>query len=600
MSRGLSGGSGKSARKASRGFRWLFMQYWRSAYGSRHLFVVAIASLIVDGLMQAGLVNYLKILIDQLTADPAGFVRKTLPGLAVLGIAAGVVFFPIAYAGHVCGGILASRLVTSFRMRLYRHLQLLSLSFYQKTPAGEITSRLTQDVDNGVHTFVGALAMNGLWAVAMLVTALASMLVMSWKLTVVFVLLNCIYMLCWRAYRTRIHANAREVRDQAGEINAFATEDVSSVVVMKAFAREDRFFNRFEAAQERLYRAQVRATKANHAFTDILQVLGKFLAPVVILGSGSVLVANEGMSVGSLVAFWSYWTLAQVPLGIVFGAGPMLATCMASVGRIADFLEQDPTPKDKTGAVRFTPHEGKISFESVTFTYPSEGGRRVFDDFCLTIPAHSSLGVVGPSGAGKSTLVQLALRFYDPDLGSVRIDGMDLRDMTQGSLRRSTGVVLQDSLLLSGTIRDNIVLGFESATDEQVWHALEMADAADFVKSADGGLYAPIGEKGLSLSGGQRQRLCIARVFLKNPPIVIFDEATSALDSGTELQIHNSMQKLLRGRTSIIIAHRLSTVKSCDSILMLKDGHICGMAPHAELLKSCQEYAELVNRQTLL
>lgn len=579
--------------------KWRILRmYWQHAAGFRWLLAVILVGLLLDGFLQAGMVNYLKVLIDRLLENPALFVRDTLPRMLVVGLAGAAVFFPIAYGGHVATSMLIARLVTSFRVTLYAHLQQLSISFYHQNRSGEIATRLTQDVENGVQTMTTFVA-HGTWALAMILAALGSMLFLSWKLTLVFVALNAIYILLWRHFRRRIGKLSRQVRDQAGEVTAFATEDVSAILVMKSFASEDRFLSRFSHAQQRLYDVQVKAAKVNFRFSDILQAISRFLAPMAILGLGACLVEREGLTVGGLVAFWSYWTLVQVPLGILYGAGPGLASCMASMDRILEFLDQTPTPADRPGARAFTPVRGELEFRNVVFSYPGTNNREVIRGLNLTIPAHTSLGIVGPSGAGKSTLAQLVLRFFDPDKGSIRIDGVDLRDITQSSLRRNTGVVLQESLLLSGTIRENILLGDETAKDDRVWAALEQAGAADFVRAAQDGLDSIVGERGVTLSGGQRQRLCIARVFLKNPSLVIFDEATSALDTATEQLIHESMQRLLKGRTAILIAHRLSTILSCDRILMLNEGRVLGIVPHEELLSTCPEYAELVAKQDI-
>ncbi len=579
-----------------RSMRVIMREYWRHAHGTRLLLLVVLVGMLCDGLLQAGMVNFLRVVIDRLVEDPVVFMRSRLLRYTLFGLGAGVVFFPIAYVSHVAGNVFASRMVASFRMALYRHLQKLSMSFYQTYRSGEITSRLTGDVDNGVHALVGV-ATNGIWSVAMLLTSLASMLLLSAKLTLVFTLLNILYYMVWCAFREQMRHLARAVRDQSGELTAFATEDIAAVSVMKSFASEDRFSERFHAAQHRLYLTQVKSSRINHAFGDLLQVIGRFAAPVCILGAGGLLVAHDGLSIGALVAFWSYWALVQGPLHTLYGAAPVLANCMASMERIMDFMEQTPSPEDKPGARYFQPTQGTIMFHKVTFAYPGHESRPVFQDFSLEVPARTTLGVVGPSGAGKSTLVQLALRFFDPLSGSVLFDGTDLRDVKQASLRRRTGVVLQESFLLAGSIRDNILLGDERATDTMIWMALEQAGAADFVRAGQGGLDAMVGERGVSLSGGQRQRLCIARVFLKNPPLLIFDEATSALDAGTEMQIQTSMQNLLQGRTAIIIAHRLSTLAICDRILMMKDGRVLGLAPHADLLAICPEYADLVALQ---
>lgn len=586
----------KASKPPRRRKRVLLGHFWRHTRGSRHLLLIIIGGMLIDGLLQAGVVNYIKILIDRLMADPAVFVQQTLPRMAIIGLLAALVFFPVAYGGHLACSVLSSRLVTTFRMALYRHLQCLSIGFFNRKQSGEIASRLTQDVDNGVHSMVGFVT-SGAWAMGILGTALVSMFFLSWKLALIFIALNAAYFSLWIKLRERVDSYARQVRDHTGKVTAYATEDMAVIMVMKTFAREDRFYNRFNDAQENLYKAQVHAARVNFVFTDTLQVIGKFLAPVLILGTGAMLVDRDGMTIGSLVAFWSYWGLVQGPLGILYGAGPGLASCLASMDRIMDFFEEKPLPSDRPKAIRFHPKKGQVDFEQVTFTYPGGNHKPVFSNLTFSLPASTSMGVVGPSGAGKSTLVQLALRFYDPQGGRIRIDGADLRDMTQASLRRATGVVLQESLLLSGTIRDNLLLGDELATDAKLWDALEQAGAADFVRDTGAGLDAIVGERGVTLSGGQRQRLSIARVFLKNPPLVIFDEATSALDGTTEAFIQESMKRLLKGRTSIIIAHRLSTIIDCDNILMLKDGNVLGPAPHAQLLATCPDYAELFASQ---
>lgn len=591
-------GRSSGATGPRRSTRLLLREFWRHARGSRWLLGITVAAMLLDGLLQAGLINYLKVVIDRVQAAPGDFVQESLPGFAALGLGAAALFFPAAYAGHVATSVLSSRLVTTFRLALYRHLQKLSLSFYQEHRAGEIAARLTSDVDNGVQILVG-LSQNLCWASTVLITALVSMLLLSWKLTVVFAALNALYYLTWRQFGRRIGERARDVRDQAGEVAAFATEDVAAVMVMKSFAREDRFLDRFSHAQGRLYKAQVEAARLNHAFGDILQVLGKFLAPVAILGIGAWLVDRDGLSLGALVAFWSYWALVQTPLMTVYGAGPALASCRASLDRIQDFFERDPTPADRPGARPFQSRAGGIEFQHVHFAYPGRPDWPVVRDLNFVVPPRSSLGICGPSGAGKSTLVSLALRFFDPASGAILFDGVDLRDMTQESLRRNTGVVLQEPLLLSGTIRDNIRLGDETAGDDQIWAALEQAGAAEFVRATAHGLDTRVGERGATLSGGQRQRLCIARVFLRDPALVIFDEATAALDTTTEALIHESMQRLLKGRTAILIAHRLSTIVACDRILMLKQGRVIGLAPHAELLATCPDYAALVANQDL-
>ena len=588
--------SGRFMRRHSSGD--ILREYWKHTRPSKWLLVAIAVGIFLDGVLQAGLVGYLKVVIDALVADPAAFVREDLVSYMLLGLGAAVVFFPCAYVAHIACAVLSCRLGASFRIALYRHLQKLSMSFYSERRGGEITARLTGDIDNGVGSMVGTVT-HSVWSFAVLVTALMSMLVISWKLTVVFAVLNVFYLATARVCLPYMRTLSRTVRDQTGELTASATEDIAAVTVVKAFAREELFFDRFQTLQDRLYNTQVRLSLLNSAYSDILQVLGKFVAPVGILGTGAYLVDREGLTIGALMAFWTYWGMVQGPLNCLYGVMASFSNSMASMDRVMDFFERAPSPKDKAGAQELRATHGRIEFRDVHFAYPSAKPHPVLRGVSFAIEPNTSLGIVGPSGAGKSTLVQLALRFYDPDRGGITYDGVDLRDVTQTSLRRNTGVVLQESFLLSGTIGDNLRLGNEAATEAQMWEALEQAGAAAFVRGFAKGLDTEVGERGSTLSGGQRQRLCIARVFLRNPRFVIFDEATSALDTATEALIQESMKRLLAGRTSIIIAHRLSTIVACDNILMLADGARIGLAPHGELLRTCPAYADLVAKQAL-
>ncbi len=580
----------------TRGSAEIIREFWRNSKGYRWLFIPFVLGIIGDGLLQSGLVGYMKVMIDRLIADPTGFVRDGLLRYTLLGIGAGLLFFTLAYVSHFVTLVLKSRLAMRFRLALYSHMQRLSLSFYQKNQTGEISRRLTADIDNGTTHMVHFAAMC-CWAGSLLACSLGSMLLISWKLTAIFVALNALCLGITRIFIPKIRLTSREVQDRSGEMNARVTEDVAAVSLIKAFAREDRFYDRFRAGQERLYTTQLKAGLINILYSDILQTLFIFIAPVVILGTGAWLV-DRGLSVGSLVAFWGYWQIVRGPSQSLFNGLGTFYHAAASIDRVMDFFAQQPMPKDLPGARRVKFSQGKVEFRNLSFAYPGSdaGGKPVLDEVSFTVPPHSSLGIVGPSGAGKSTLIQLLLRFHDPDAGSLLIDGVPIREMTQASLRDQIGVVFQDSIMLSGSIRENLLVGRENASEAQMWKALEMAGAAEFVRNLEKGLDSELGERGVNLSGGQRQRLSIARVFLKNPPIVVFDEATSALDTVTEDLVQDSMRRLLAGRTSLTIAHRLSTVMACDRIL-LDQGRIVGLAPHAELLRTSQLYADLVRKQ---
>jgi ABC-type multidrug transport system fused ATPase/permease subunit len=576
--------------------REILSEYGKHLKGIRWLFVPVVAGMFIDASLQSGVVAYLRMVIDQLVADPAVFMREHLRTYALIGVAGGLVFLPCAFAGHFCSALLASRLVVRFRTTLYSHLQKLSLGFFHQTQVGEVSTRLIGDIDTGVHGLVGYV-ISVSWALTMVLVSLGSMLFLSWRLTLIFLAITFVYTILSRTFLPRIRAISREVRDQSGEFNAQLTEDVSAIALVKAFARERWFFERFRASQDRLYGSQVRAAALGALYTDVIQTVALFLAPVAILGVGAMMV-GDGLSVGTLVAFWTYWTVIRAPVNTLFNSMSTLFNGFAAMDRVLEFLEQQPMPHDPPRAPSLIVKGGLIEFRQVTFGYPAAAERTVLHDIALTVPAHSTLGIVGPSGAGKSTLIQLLLRFYDPGRGAILIDGQDLKQVTQDSLRSQVGVVLQDTILLSGSIRENLLLGREKAREAELWSALERAGAAVFVRDLPGELDAELGERGVNLSGGQRQRLAIARTFLKDPPIVVFDEATSSLDSATEAMIQESMSRLFQGRTALIIAHRLSTVVHCDRILLLDRGRVAGLAPHAELLRTNPLYENLVFGQT--
>jgi len=413
----------------------------------------------------------------------------------------------------------------------------------------------------------------------------------------VFLVLMVSYTLIARSFYGRMDQLAREVRERNGRLVARVTEDIAVNLLVKSLAVETPFLDRFRKTQQDLYQSQIRSGSLTTFYSDILQVLFTFLAPVVILGMGSMLV-GKSLTVGELIAFWAYWKVIHTPVSILFRSTSTLLNGLASLDRVMEFFSAHPLVRDPEFPQELKLKGGQIHFENVEFGYLQNQTRRVLKQINLKLPPRTTLGIVGPSGAGKSTLIQLLLRFHDPLSGSIQIDGQDLRSCSQQDLRRNLGVVLQDNILLSGTIRENLLLAKENANEEELWSALTKAGADAFVRDV-GGLNAEVKERGGNFSGGQRQRLAIARVFLKNPPIVIFDEATSALDSLTEAKILTSMKTLISGRTAIIVAHRLATIIGCDQILVLDQGRVAALGSHAELLTISPLYQAMASRQSV-
>ena len=322
-------------------------------------------------------------------------------------------------------------------------------------------------------------------------------------------------------------------------------------------------------------------------------------APLGLLFIGALFV-GEGITVGALVAAYGYWQRATSPVSMILNNITQFFVSFSSLDRVLEFFEEQPSVADRPNAAALRVTEGRVDMTDLVFSYPvSDMPRPVLRGFTLTIPPRQRVALIGESGAGKSTLVQLLLRLYDPQSGAIHIDGQDLRDVTQESLRLQIGLVMQETILLSGSVRDNLILAKNDANDEEIIAALRNAEAWDFVRELPEGLDTPLGERGARLSGGQRQRLSIARVFLKNPPVVVFDEATSALDTVTEQLIQNSMRRLFDGRTSIIIAHRLSTIVDCDRLVLLEKGRIVGQGTHEELRRTSERYSRMCEGQLL-
>jgi ABC-type multidrug transport system fused ATPase/permease subunit len=580
-------------RNYSHGVKKNLTYFWANTRGNRHLLFFIVAGMLVDGAFQSGIVMVLKTVIDALLKDPNAFVEHFLKKYVLYGIAGSVLFFPFAYSAHVATAIFSSRLTMKYRLNLYYHLQKLSMDFFHRNRVGEISARMTADIDTGVSSLIQILMLIT-WSISVMAISVVSMIFLSRPMFLLFLCLQVIVITISKIILPKVRKLSREVRENIGELNAAITEDISAFGLVKSFAKEQLFFNQFRETQLKLYFSEIKTAKITFIHLDIIQVLFLFMAPILILGFGSTLV-TKGLSIGALTAFWVYWKTVQSPINMIINSVPNFFRSMASMDRIMEFFSAEPLVKDMPDAKNIKIKEGVIRFQCVNFTYQNWNDKSVLNELNLTIPARSSLGIAGPSGAGKSTLAYLLLRFYDPLSGRITIDDQDIKNVKQDILRSQIGVVQQDTILLSGTIRENMLVGKEDAGDDEIWNALELAGAKNFISEMEKGLDAYLGERGVNLSGGQKQRLAIARVFLKNPPIVIFDEATSALDTITETQIKKSMKELLKNRTSIIIAHRLSTIIGCDQILLMDKGKVEAMGTHSELLQKSRHYAELVN-----
>ena len=500
-------------------------------------------------------------------------------------------YFVVAYWGHTFG----IRVEADIRRDLYHHMQELGFDFYDRNRTGQLMSRLTSDLFE-----LTELAHHGpedlFISVVTIFGALAVMFAVRWELALVLLVL--LPVLLWTAMRRRRQMSdaSRAAKQKTGTINAAIESGLSGVRTTKAFANEAEQQQRFDEANEVFKTAKRGFHKEMGRFNAVMEFFTGIL-PVVVIAVGGWLIMRERMNYVDLITFSLYVTAFVSPIRKLANFAEMFSNGFAGLHRFVELMRTEPTIQDAPDAVELTDVRGDVDVEDVTFAYGDKTD--VLHHVTLHIPAGETVALVGPSGGGKSTLCQLLPRFYDVDSGSISIDGRDVRTLTQSSLRRSIGIVQQDVFLFADTIRENIRYGRPGASDEEVENAARQAEIYDDIMAMPDGFDTYVGERGALLSGGQKQRVSIARIFLKNPPILILDEATSALDSVTESKIQGAFDRLAKGRTTLIIAHRLSTIRSASRILVIRDGRIAEEGSHQALLALNGEYARLYHTQNV-
>jgi ABC-type multidrug transport system fused ATPase/permease subunit len=500
----------------------------------------------------------------------------------------------VFFRGYLAGSG-GQRVIFKLRNDLYDHIQTLPLSFFQKNLSGSIVSRMTSDIA-AAQNFIGNACTN-LWMDSLSIMILGSfLLTVDWRLALVAFAIMPLWVISVRCFGQRIRTSSLAVQEGLSELSGAVQEKVSGVTVVKAFAREKREMLSFLKLHHALLNRQVDSVRSN-ALNMAASNLLTTLAPVTVVLYGANEVFAGRLSVGTLIMFWIMLGSFYGPLQRITDLSAVIASSSAAIDRIFQIFDEKPDIVDKPDAHEFdSPVEGRIELQNMGFAYdPDE--RAILSGVNLHIEPGEVVAFVGPSGAGKSTLVQLLPRFYDVTSGRILIDGHDLRDLKVKSLRGQIGMVLQDNILFTGTIRDNILYGRPSASEKEVREAAIAANADGFILDFPEGYDTQIGERGAKLSGGQKQRIAITRAFLKDPPILILDEATSALDSESEKQIQTALNRLMIGRTTLIIAHRLSTIIHADKIVVMQKGKIVQVGRHSELLAKGGVYAQLYHAQ---
>ena len=502
-----------------------------------------------------------------------------------------LLYYVICYWGHTFG----IRVEADIRRDLFKHMQTLGYGFYDRNRTGQLMSRLTTDLFE-----ITELAHHGpedlIISLLTIVGALIVMFSIEWRLALVVCIILPILLAVVIIRRRKMSAVSKNVKKRTAAINAEIESSLSGIRTAKAFANESVEFGKFTEANERFKVSKREFHREMGIFSGSLEFFMSILT-VAVIAVGGFLVMQKSMEMIDLLTFSLYISTFTSPVKKLVSFSEMFANGFAGLGRFAELMRMEPELKDDADAVELKNVKGEIKVENVTFAY--EEDLDVLEGVSLDVKPGQTIAVVGPSGGGKSTLCRLIPRFYDVSDGSIAIDGLDIRKVTQESLHQSIGVVQQEVFLFADTIGNNIRYGKPDATMEEVIEAAKRAEIYEDIMAMPDGFDTYVGERGTLLSGGQKQRVSIARIFLKNPPILILDEATSALDSVTESKIQSALDALAVGRTTLIIAHRLSTIRSASRVIVVADGKIREEGSHDALMERNGIYAELYRTQNL-
>lgn len=524
---------------------------------------------------------------------PAGRMDLLLKWTIIMVILFGfryISYYIVSYWGHVLGVYIEH----DMRRDLFTHLQTLPFSYYDNTKTGHIMSRIVNDLRD-----ITELSHHGpedlFISSVMLIGSFILLVRIEWRLTlIIFAFIPLIVLFAMRK-RLKMEDSFREVRKKIANVNAQLENSISGIRVAKSFTNEDYEIEKFQDGNSQYKEARKESYKAMAEFVAGMGLMTNVLN-LIVISAGGYFVYRGYLTIGDLLAYTLYINFFMQPIRRLADFMQQYQDGMTGFERFIEVMNIETDIKDKEDAIELTHVKGDIEFKNVSFSY-TNGENRILSNLNLKIEAGKTVAIVGPSGAGKTTLCHLIPRFYDINEGEILIDGKNIQDITLKSLRKNIGIVQQDVFLFTGTIMDNISYGDPSKSEEEIIEAAKKARIHDFIMTLPNGYDTYIGEKGVKLSGGQKQRISIARLFLKDPPILILDEATSSLDNETEMLIQESLEELAKGRTTLIIAHRLSTIKNADEIVVLTNEGIEERGTHEELLRRGYIYAKLYRSQ---
>ncbi len=562
----------------------LAKNYWKPAAGG------FIALLIVNG---SNLITpqLLRVLIDQGITGKQMQVVWTMAGLLILfAVLRGVFNFFQGYWSE----IVAQGIAYELRNSVFKRLQTISFSYHDQAQTGALMTRMTSDVEL-VKSFTGTGLLQLIGALISFFGTVIILLTMNWKLTLIFIGMLPAIGLVFAVFIRSLIPLSKTVQQKLSALNNVLQENLAGIRIVKAFAREDYENGRFEQRNVELKTENIKLIRVFANFFPIIFLVAN-IASMLVVWIGGVMVMKETVTIGELVAFVSYQGYLLFPVFMLGMIGSMMSRAEASAERIYEIVDATAEVTDKPDAIPMPKVKGEIIFDNVCFKY-SGSDSFVLQEVSFTAKANTTVAILGQTGSGKSSIINLVPRFYDVSSGKVTIDGYDVRNVTLESLRNQIGMVLQETTLFAGTIRDNIAYGKPDASLEDVMKAAEAAQASEFIVELPEGYDTLVGERGVGLSGGQKQRIAIARALLVQPRILIMDDSTSSVDTETEYLIQQALDLLRKGRTTLVIAQRISTVRNADKILVLEEGKIAAEGTHKELMETSELYAEILETQ---